>query len=697
MLEGPKPIRHEEKLVVVFHHPPKDQQTEEFECWALHRFVHVTEEGDEAGLFSTEDGGGENNSGAAEGTNQNLNITDLAENPQENQENVPSEVARFLGSETAGMNRDNAALIANICPDMVDDDNQPLLENIPTEEQQATTANLPQIFSSWGHGGSCYRCLEGGRKHKARLSFNTDVNPTIEQLFEMFFFKDFILKVILPETNKCIQEDKHRPMTYGGFLRWLGLWFLMATITGPDRTAFWSMGEVDCFVGAPMGLGHFMSKKRFEVILKALSFTSCQPPAFRDRFWEVWEMLDAWNTNMTEQFTPSWVSCLDESMSTWTNKYSCPGWMFVPRKPWPFGNEYHTVCCSLSGILWQMELVEGKDSPCEIVPKFHNEGRTVGLLLRVLEPLFAKGMTVILDSGFCVLKGIIELKKQGVYASALIKKRKYWPKHIKGDDIKAHFDGKDVGDCDSWKGVMEEVPFHVYAMKEPDYVMSLMSTYGTNLQTGKETSREWVDRDGTKKNGKFNYPEVVGNHFLYQHSVDNHNNKQHSPISLEVVWAMKNWPNRVFSFLLLVTEVNVNLAATYFCGQNQMGQVEFHKLLAQNLIYNTHYNEVSNKTPDKKRKQRETGHCLITLPKGNFFPKHELLQQNVSILRTNASDARNECAPTANVPQVSFSVQNVSDIMLHAPETILQHPAELSRLKGRKNGMPMIVSISSAT
>ena len=114
-----------------------------------------------------------------------------------------------------------------------------------------------------------------------------------------------------------------------------------------------------------------------------------------------------------------------------------------------------------------------------------------------------------------MLKGFIELKKRGVYGSALIKKRKYWPKHIKGDDINAHFDGKDVRDCDSWKGVMEEVPFHVYAMKELEYVMSSMSTYGSNLRTGKETSHEWVDRDGTKNNGKFNYPEVVWNHFLY--------------------------------------------------------------------------------------------------------------------------------------------------------------------------------------
>ena len=183
---------------------------------------------------------------------------------------------------------------------------------------------------------------------------------------------------------------------------------------------------------------------------------------------------------MIKQFTPSWVSCLGKSMSTWTNKYSCPGWMFVPQKLWPFGNEYHTVCCSLPGILWQMELVEGKDSPSEIIPKFNNQGKTVGLLLRVLEPIFARGHVIILDSGFSVLKGIVELRKHAVYASALIKKRKYWPKYIKGDAIKQPFDEKAVGDCDSWKGKMEEVPFHVYAMKEPDYVISLMSMYGTN-------------------------------------------------------------------------------------------------------------------------------------------------------------------------------------------------------------------------
>ena len=62
-----------------------------------------------------------------------------------------------------------------------------------------------------------------------------------------------------------------------------------------------------------------------------------------------------------------------------------------------------------------MELVEGNDAPCAVEhpkPKHNNHGNTVGLLLRIMDPIFARGSAVVLDSGFCVLKGIIELKKR---------------------------------------------------------------------------------------------------------------------------------------------------------------------------------------------------------------------------------------------------------------------------------------------
>ena len=127
----------------------------------------------------------------------------------------------------------------------------------------------------------------------------------------------------------------------------------------------------------------------------------------------------------------------------------------------------------------------------------------------MLSPIYHKGFIVILDSRFCVLKGIIELRKKGVFASALIKKRRYWPKYIKGDDI------KDVGDANSWAGTLDNIPFHVYAMKEPDYIMSLMSMYGTSdRDNGKETRWDWKE-GAMMKSVTFKYPEVIHNHFMF--------------------------------------------------------------------------------------------------------------------------------------------------------------------------------------
>ena len=124
-------------------------------------------------------------------------------------------------------------------------------------------------------------------------------------------------------------------------------------------------------------------------------------------------MIDAWQTNMNAIFSPGFMNCLDESLSIWTNKFTFPGFMFVPRKPWPFGNEYHTVCCCSSGNMWGIGLVEGKDQPPELgQQQYGNLGATVRLLLCLFVPIFHLGFVVVLDSSFCVLKGIIELREK---------------------------------------------------------------------------------------------------------------------------------------------------------------------------------------------------------------------------------------------------------------------------------------------
>ena len=110
-----------------------------------------------------------------------------------------------------------------------------------------------------------------------------------------------------------------------------------------------------------------------------------------------------------------------------------------------------------------------------------------------------------------------------------------------------------MGLVDCWAGELDRVKFHIHAMKEPDYVMSLMSTYGTSQRMGDE-QKQYTSTAGVVT---FKYPEVVANHFQFRDAVDGHNSARMDPIALEETWKTMRWPLRVFQFLLAITEVNV--------------------------------------------------------------------------------------------------------------------------------------------
>ena len=95
---------------------------------------------------------------------------------------------------------------------------------------------------------------------------------------------------------------------------------------------------------------------------------------------------------------------------------------------------------------------------------------------------------LVLDSGFCVLQAIVELKKKGVLVASLIKKWHYRLKYFNGEVIIQYFQDKEVGATDTLPGVLDGVPVDVHCMKEPDYVMMRMSSYGTLSECGEEKS-----------------------------------------------------------------------------------------------------------------------------------------------------------------------------------------------------------------
>ena len=80
---------------------------------------------------------------------------------------------------------------------------------------------------------------------------------------------------------------------------------------------------------------------------------------------------------MEKDFAPVCVSCLDESISPWNNKCTCPDWVFLPRKSLLIGNEYHSICFYHGGIMWAVELVEGRDRSPEKKKKKKKTGRKI--------------------------------------------------------------------------------------------------------------------------------------------------------------------------------------------------------------------------------------------------------------------------------------------------------------------------------
>ena len=96
------------------------------------------------------------------------------------------------------------------------------------------------------------------------------------------------------------------------------------------------------------------------------------------------------------------------------------------------------------------------------------------------------------------------LRKKVVFGYALIEKNGYWPANIMGGAINAHFALREVFNVDAVKQVEYGVAYCVFCMKDPDYVMKLMTTNGTLEPTDKRTWRKFK-RSGIMETKKFMY------------------------------------------------------------------------------------------------------------------------------------------------------------------------------------------------
>ena len=160
----------------------------------------------------------------------------------------------------------------------------------------------------------------------------------------------------------------------------------------------------------------------------------------------------------------------------------------------------------------------------------------------------------------------MELKKVGLFACAVIKKRRYWPAMVPGDAMTEAFDEGQGGDSMAISGVLDGVKYFLWGLKEPSYVMKMMATGGPLISndTCKMQTRTWTE-DGVQCGKSFQFSLPYDWHYKYRHAVDDHNKLRHSLPSIEHTITTTRWEIRVFLYVLAVSEVNAFLVYRFFC------------------------------------------------------------------------------------------------------------------------------------
>ena len=295
---------------------------------------------------------------------------------------------------------------------------------------------------------------------------------------------------------------------------------------------------------------------------------------------------------MAEHFHSSYISCLDEAMIPIESARNCPGHMYVPSKrPHPNGNMVNAIACAKTKIIYHVELAEGKDHPSHVQCEFEELGATTALMLRMTRRIWSSGDVVIMDSRFATLSGLLNLLAHGVYATIAIKKKRYWPREVPGDEMEQRMEHARLGACFAQRGLITTSEgttphtFHLVALKDMDFVAKYMTTWGSTAPSPNCTRIRTDPATGNEVT--FQLPELLKVFHSASHAVDDNNHIRQGSSSLEAKSKVCTWYFKHFLFLLALSETNALLAFNHFVRAKTQRKVtlrDFRARLAEQLL-----------------------------------------------------------------------------------------------------------------
>jgi hypothetical protein len=406
------------------------------------------------------------------------------------------------------------------------------------------------------------------------------------EYFLHFFPVVYLRNTVMPSIDERarVANAEWNEITLMEYFTFLGLWLTMSIANLPDRALYWRVDEA---LTSPLPLFDFqryMSKARFDGIVAAHCLLPIERVDADDPMLGARLFLSALNEQLDRAIKPGSYLCIDESMEKWLGRVNrMPGRRKIPRKPVPVGQEHKDTADGQTNIMVRLEISEEAERE-RVKPFVRDLGVTAACVVRLTEPWWRSGRTVIADSWFGSPKSCLALMNRGLFSLLMCKRRAGWPINYPGDLLLGGLEGPYGTCCAATSTSAEGFRLVAAALKDrkPRCIIG---------SCGITTSGELVER--VVKNGQhsetvtFHIPEIFADYSRGKGAVDINNNIRSNMTSIADVMRVDSWEMRTFSFYVGVIEANAYLACRAFKSDYIRARVEhvtFRLRLAKGLL-----------------------------------------------------------------------------------------------------------------
>jgi hypothetical protein len=285
--------------------------------------------------------------------------------------------------------------------------------------------NGPVSFKGWG-----IRSAIG-----ETFVYGSDVSRQLSRLDYFFLlFPPAALTYICRLTNYQLANNTMKETNIGELLRFFGIWMLSTRFEFGSRASLWSTTAPFKYVPAPAFGRTGMPRHRFDAIWRYIRFSD-QPDerpeemsSEKYRWRLVDDFVDQFNNHRANNFFPSDLICVDESISRWYGQgghwinLGLPMYIAFDRKP-ENGCEIQNSACGRSGIMMRLKLVKTSEEEGTNLVLNEDEGLLHGtiVLKSLVSPWFHSDRIVCADSYFASVGCAKELLRNGLRFIGVVK------------------------------------------------------------------------------------------------------------------------------------------------------------------------------------------------------------------------------------------------------------------------------------